>query len=174
MKLVVVSYSHTGNNNALAEKIADRLDARHVRITESKKRSIGRIALDMLFNRAPRTELSGELFTDVNEVPIFVAPVWMGKAASPLRRTFSQVRGKIGDYSFVSISGGADGPNTDLEADLVARLGKSPATVVDLHIANLLPPEPAPARKDTMHYRLSQTEIDELAERAVESLRPGT
>lgn len=171
MKLVVVSYSHTGNNNALAETVAARLDARHVRITESKKRSIGRIALDMLFNRAPRTQLSGELFTDGDEVPIFVAPVWMGKAASPLRRTFSQVRGKIGDYGFVSISGGADGPNADLEADLSSRLGKSPATVVDLHIADLLPTKPAPTRKDTMHYQLSRAEIDELAEQVTESLR---
>ncbi|MCK4731406.1 MAG: flavodoxin family protein, partial [Methanophagales archaeon] len=54
MKVTVISYSLTGNNEALAASIASEISAEHIRITESKPRTNVTIALDMLFNRTPK------------------------------------------------------------------------------------------------------------------------
>ncbi len=53
MQTIVISYSLTGNNDALATSIATELVAKHIKIIESKPRTNGTIALDMLFNRTP-------------------------------------------------------------------------------------------------------------------------
>jgi len=50
MKMVMVSYSMTGNNDALAANIAAELGIERVRITEPKVRTSARIALDMLLD----------------------------------------------------------------------------------------------------------------------------
>lgn len=36
MKTIVMSYSHTGNNEALAKRIAEELKVERIRITEPK------------------------------------------------------------------------------------------------------------------------------------------
>jgi flavodoxin len=55
-KITVISYSRTGNNSALADNIASKLSARHIKYTESKPKSDLNIALDRLFNRTPNIE----------------------------------------------------------------------------------------------------------------------
>jgi hypothetical protein len=43
--------------------------------------------------------------------------------------------------------------------------------LIDLHIADLLPSEPEITRKDTMAYRITEEEADDLAETAVAALQ---
>ncbi len=169
MKAIVISYSLTGNNQDLAASLAATLGTEHVRITEPKTRTMGKIVLDVMFNRTPKIVMPVET-TDAYDLVLFVGPVWMGQIASPFRACFKQLGHKIDKYAFISISGGADGPNPKLTDELKKRLGKEPARLIDLHIADLLPPEPKPIRDDTMGYRITEKDVKHLTDTVVATL----
>lgn len=164
MKTAVISYSLTGNNQDLARSLAERLEAEHISITEPTHRTMGTIAFDMMFNRTPKISMPVAKAEECDLV-IFVGPVWMGQVASPFRACFRQLAPKIGKYAFVSISGGADGPNPKLADELKKRLGKEPVLLTNLFIADLLPPEPKPTRKVTMAYRISEKDVKQLTDK---------
>lgn len=166
MKTTVISYSLTGNNEALAKMMASHLSADHISVAESGKRAMGKIVFDVLFNRVPATKVTLNGAED-SDLIIFTAPVWMGKAATPLRNLFSQLKETGPRYVYISVCGGADGPNPGLRDELTERMGTAPAAVIELHIADLLPSEPKPKRKDTMHYRLNEEEIASMVDKAM-------
>jgi multimeric flavodoxin WrbA len=170
MNTTVISYSLTGNNDALAASIASELSAQHIRVTESTPRKMGKIAFDMLLNRKPKVSPTSYSVGE-HDFVIFVGPVWMGQVASPLRACLKSLKPKLNHYAFVSISGGADGPNPKLTDELTKRVGKQPATVIDLHIANLLPPDPKPTRDDTSAYRVTGGDVKSLTTQAVNALQ---
>jgi hypothetical protein len=169
MKTLVISYSFTGNNDALANTVAKALDAEHIKVVELKPRTMFTIFMDMLFNRTPQIMPIITKPADYGLV-VLVAPVWMGKVATPLRACFKQLKDNPVKYAFVSISGGSAGPNTKLEADLVKRTGKLPAALIDLHIANLLPDNPKPTQKDTAAYRVTDSDVQKLADSVINQL----
>jgi len=170
MKMVVLSYSLTGNNEALAKRIAEELNAGHLRITEQKQRTNGTIAADIIFARTPRTK-PGPQVMPAYDLIIFVAPVWMGQPAFPVRSYLKQLKKHPQKYAYVSISGGAMNDNPGLPGVLKSRTGIEAAAVVDLHIADLLPPGPKPTAEVTGAYRLTAQDIENLTERAVATLR---
>ena len=127
---------------------------------------MGTIVADLLFKRTPSVSFSTDSVEQYDLV-LFIAPVWMGHVATPLRGCFKQLAPKIEKYAFASISGGADGPNPKLSEMLTKRMGKKPAAVIDLHIADLLPSEPKPERKDTSAYRIDENDKKKLADTIV-------
>jgi len=163
MKTLVISYSLTGNNSILAGKLAEKLGADHIEIEEYGKRTVLTTVFDVIFNRTPRIEFNATL-AKMQEHLVFVAPVWLGAVASPLRGAFSKMRDGMPGYTFVSFSAGADGPNPDLEKDLRKRTGKKPQSVINPLITDLLPAEPKPTRKELDAYRLKGEIVDEIAE----------
>lgn len=169
MKGIIISYSLTGNNRDLAQSLAAALGAEHVEIAEPKRRTMFTIVLDVMFNRTPRIVLPVENAAEYDWV-LFCGPVWMGQVASPFRACFKQLGPKIAQYAFVSICGGADGPNPGLAGELEQRLGQKPVCLVDLHLADLLPPEPKPTRKDTMAYRITDQDVQHLTDKIMETL----
>jgi hypothetical protein len=171
MKVIVISYSRTGNNQDLAASLAAALGAEHARITEPKPRAMSKIVLDVMLKRTPKIALPVENVEGYDWV-LFCGPVWMGQVASPFRACFKRLAPQIDHYAFVSICGGADGPNPKLAGELEERLGKAPACLLDLHIAELLPPEPKPTRDDTMAYRITEGDVKRLTDTAVAGLRP--
>lgn len=170
MKITVISYSLTGNNEALAASIASEISAEHIRIAESKSRTNVTIALDMLFNRTPKVNSIVNNVED-NDLVIFVGPVWMGHVASPLRAYFKHLKTNLNQYAFVSISGGADGENPKLAGELIKRVGKEPVALIDLHIADLLPSDPKPTREITSAYRLNDEDVRNLTNKIVKTLQ---
>ena len=170
MKVVVISYSLTGNNEALAGSIATELGAEHIRISENKRRKMLSIFLDILFDRTPRVQLQLDRVLH-SDLVVFVGPVWLGHVSTPFRVCFKRLRATKCQYAFVSISGGADGENVKLAGELNKRMGKEPAALIDLHIADLLPAIPKPTRKDTMVYRLTKSDIALLTVKAVKAIR---
>jgi hypothetical protein len=150
--------------------MASELGAEHIKVSESKPRTIGMIALDMTLNRTPKI-IPKMKDLDTDGLVIFMGPVWMGHVAAPLRACFKELKGHLNQYAYVSISGGADGPNLKLDKELNKRLGKAPVKVIDLHIADLLPSEPKPTRKDTMKYHLTEKDVGNLTTIAVKALR---
>lgn len=170
MHATVVSYSLTGNNEDLAASLAAILGADHLRITEPKRRKMGTIALDIMLRRTPKIVMPAEPI-DASDLVLFVGPVWMGHVATPFRACFRQLAHRIDKYAFISISGGAEGPNPRLAAELKARLGKDPVSLIDLHIADLLPSEPRPTRDDTMAYRITAEDVQYLTDTIVSTLQ---
>lgn len=170
MKVGIISYSLTGNNETLASGLASAFGAEHIRISETRARSMRTSILDMLFNRIPQINFH---FTEVSayELIVFVGPVWAGKVASPFRACFRQLQSRIGNYAFVSISGGAMGANPKLSSDLVKWLKKIPISVIDLHIADLLPKGKKPKATDTSAYRISKDDARKLTATVETELR---
>jgi len=169
MKTIVISYSLTGNNDDLAARVAAALEAEHIRITEPKTRTMGTIVLDTVFGRTPKIIMPVEDI-ETYDLVLFLGPVWMGQIATPFRACFRQLGPKIGKYAFISISGGAEGSNPKLADELRKRLGREPVCLIDLHIADLLPSEPEPTRKDTMGYRIDGKEVEHLTDTIMATL----
>jgi hypothetical protein len=168
MKTMVISYSLSGNNEELAKSLAAALGAEHVRVKETRRRTTGTTIADMLFNRRPRVTFpASPSSVERFDLVIFVGPVWMGHVATPFRSCFHEIGPKIGKYAYISICGGADGPNPELAEELAKRLAKRPLLVLDLHIADLLPQEPRPRRQDTSSYRLNEGDVVRLTASAM-------
>lgn len=170
MGITIVYYTLTGNNKALAEALAKELSADLVRVTEKKTRKTGKIILDMIFNRCPKAYPSPSELQGRGNL-LFIAPVWMGKVASPLRPYLKNLKKHPQPYAFACISGGALNPNPKLQEDLEKWAGAKPAAFADLHIADLLPQNPKPTMKDTSAYRLENAQAEKLAGIVAASVR---
>lgn len=169
MKVIIISYSFTGNNDALAIRVSAELKAKHIRIQEAKQRKMSTIFFDILFNRTPKIEVMVDKVEEFDLV-IFMGPIWLGRAATPLRGYFQQLKNRLGKYAFVSISGGAQGANPNLAFDLKKRIGKDPVVLIDLAIADLLPAVPKPTRQDTMAYHLSESDVNKMTDSIVKTI----
>jgi len=90
MNATIISYSHTGNNETLATRLAAALEAEHVRVAEERRRTMDTIVMDILFNRTPSVDFSAESIAQ-HDLMLFVGPVWMGHVATPLRACFKQL-----------------------------------------------------------------------------------
>jgi flavodoxin len=170
MKTLVLSYSRTGNNEILAESVSSELLADHVRISEPKERTFFLIGLDMLFNRTPKVNPISVEFEDYDKI-IFVGPVWMGHIATPFRAYLNKNGKSLKQYAYVSISGGADGPNTGLSGELSKRSGKEPFAVINLLISDILPGDPKPTREETESYRLNKEDARKLTLNFIDVLK---
>jgi hypothetical protein len=170
MKIIVISYSLTGNNEALAKSIAEEFSAEHIKISELKHRTMGSIILDLIFNKTPQVQPIPDRLENYDMI-LFVAPVWIGQVATPLRTYLKHLKTNPCRYAFISISGGADGANPKLAGELKKRVGKEPIALIDLHIADLLPSDPKPTRKDTSAYRLNKVDIKKLTDTIVKTVR---
>jgi len=91
--------------------------------------------------------------------------------ATPLRAYLKRLKTNQCRYAFISISGGADGENQKLAGELKKRVGKEPIALIDLHIADLLPSDPKPTRKDTSVYRINNEDIKKLTNTIIKTVR---
>ena len=85
MKLSVISYSLTGNNEALARSVAEKYGAEHLKITEKKPRTMSTIVFDLLLNRTPKVQPPPDVLDPFDAVLLF-GPIWMGSVATPPAR----------------------------------------------------------------------------------------
>jgi hypothetical protein len=161
MSTVIICYSHTGNNQALAASIAREMHADHVDVVEKRPRSMRTILLDMIFQRTPAVQPQPDVIDRYDRV-ILMGPVWMGVVATPLRVYMKYLKQHPCKYWFISISGGADGENPKIEGELVRRVGAKPEFIRDLHIADLLPANPKPERSVTSAYKLTENDVNKL------------
>ncbi|WNS45237.1 hypothetical protein [Paenibacillus sp. MMS20-IR301] len=170
MKIAIVSYSFTGNNDKFAASLASELPATHIRITTQKPFAMKSIVLDMIFSRTPKVHPHPDSLQQYDLI-LFVAPVWMGNVASPVRAYLHALQSKRQAYGLLSISGGADGENPKLMAELLKRTGASPAIVLDQHIKDYITLDSPPTRQDTSAYKISDTDAVRLSENAIKEIK---
>lgn len=167
MKTVIMSYSFTGNNEALAKRIAEELKVEHIRITEQKKRTNGTIAADLIFGRTPKTEPNPQVMSAYDRI-IFIAPIWMGQPAFPIRSYLKHLKEHPQKYAYVSISGDK---NPGLSNVLKSRAGAEATTIIELSITDLIQSEQKPTPQIVSEYRLTEQDIESLTKRAITILQ---
>ena len=170
MNIAVISYSFTGNNDALAGSVAKELSSEYFQISESKPRTLSTITMDMIFSRIPLVQPSPNVLVKY-DLLLFFGPIWMGQVATPLRPYLKHLKTNPNKYGFISISGGADGPNTKVPSELRKRTGDDPVVFIDLYIADLISTNPKPTRKATSAYKLDPADIKQLTTTIVKKLK---
>ncbi|WOO37050.1 hypothetical protein R2R35_00730 [Anaerocolumna sp. AGMB13020] len=170
MKTIIISYSYTGNNEALAEMVAKELSVKHYKITTSKPMTMVTILLDMMFSRVPRVDPLPAIVKDY-DIVLFFGPVWMGQTASPLRAYLNNLKRNSKPYGFISISGGADGGNPKLAQELLKRTGNPPVLLLDQHLSELLPVKSQVTRKETSSYKINEADLMQLTKHTLEAVK---
>lgn len=169
MKTLIISYSFSGNNALLAKNLAEKASADYTEIRELRKRNIFSIVLDTVLNRTPMIQPLQTSFENYDHI-IFVAPIWFGKIASPFRQVFRQCKDQLTRYSFISISGGANGTLPRVKKELKHLIGEAPFSLFHALISDLLPESQRGNQKVLNAYRLSLDEASYISELALQNI----
>ncbi|WP_147805203.1 flavodoxin family protein [Alkalicoccus halolimnae] len=159
MKLLILYYSHSGNNEKLAVELQERIGCDKYEVKEKKKRKDISIFFDFLLKRNSRL---APIEFDVSEYGpvILLAPIWAGKIAAPMR-TFIK-REKLTDYSFITLCSGADGQREKIASELATLTPEKPTAVAELWINNLLPEEQRNKIKYTSSFRVEKQHMQQF------------
>lgn len=158
MKAVIVYYSYSGNNVALAKELRLRFGCDIVKIEEKKKRTGFTIMLDLLFKREPKIHDTGILLKDYNPV-IFIAPIWDAKIATPLRSYLRKERRNINNYAFITVCGGRPRQKEKITNELYQLTGKMPIVVSELSVNDLLADDLKNQVKFISAYRVKDEDL---------------
>jgi len=161
MNTLIVYYSYTNNNEALANVIRQKLKCDILRIEEVKKRNGFTIVLDMLFNRTPWIKPCSSDIAIYDQY-IFIAPIWAGKIASPMRSFLIRERFNISNYSFITLCGGQPGQKEKLVTGLTRLLGHEPGIVQELHVNDLIPDDKRSTVKYTTGYHVQPSDMEKF------------
>ncbi len=159
MKLLVVYYSHSGNNENLALNLRERLRCDIYKICESKKRRTISILLDFLFKRNSNLSDSNIAIKEYDKV-ILVSPIWGGKIASPMRTFINQGRNSLKNYFYITFCNGEIGQKEKIISELYSIVEHKPCGVLELWINNLLPEDKKNKIKHTFNYRVNEQDIE--------------
>jgi len=138
MKTLIVYYSLTHTNELLAKEIFNRWagDCDLYRIAETKPRSTFTTFLDNVFKRTPKI-VTSDLPVGLFDNYVFIAPVWMGKVATPLKAFLLMNKKEIKQYSFITLCGGIDGQRDRLVGQLNQLIGHGAEVVTELRLDGL-------------------------------------
>lgn len=138
MKTQIVYTSFTGNNELLAKELQKRTGATLVPISEKRKRTGWTMFLDIAFNRTPEIKNYYDP-TPCFDHYIFVAPVWAGRIASPMKAFLAWEKKKIKSYSFITLCGGSTPEQKEkLTKELTALVGFAPSKVEELGVSDFI------------------------------------
>jgi len=158
MKHLIVYYSHSGNNEKLALELKDRIGCEIFKINEEKKRKTISILLDFIFSR--NSKLSN-YDIDINnyDIVIFVAPIWGGKIASPMRTFIEKEKNNIKNYFYITLCNGMIGQKNKIEAELSMIVQHDSIQVKELWINSLLPEDKQNKVSHTFNYKVSEDDL---------------
>ena len=155
MRTLIVYYSYTFNNEKLAKVLQQKVHGDILKIEELKKRTAFTFMLDLLFGRHPAIKTDACLLADYDHV-IFVAPIWAGQVASPLKTFLAGEKQKIKSWSFITACGGS-GQTTKIKNQLFKIVGSDPIAVAELPLSELL--AASNNRVNTTSYRLTDDDF---------------
>jgi flavodoxin len=147
MKTLIAYYSFTQNNEKLARHLQKQLNCDIVKIETTKNRTGFSILFDLIFKRNPELKPVPYYLQDYEHV-IFIAPIWAGKIAMPMKSFLINQKAKIKKYSFITLCGGSTGQRDKIHNELVGTLQKPPVKLLELWLNDLLPAQ----QKNTIKY----------------------
>ncbi|MFO7257419.1 MAG: hypothetical protein DIU61_006990 [Bacteroidota bacterium] len=137
MKPLIVYYSHGGNNELLAYRLQKEFNSDIFEVEPAGKRTGFSIFLDIVLGRTPRIKPC-PLTLSAYDMLVFVAPIWSGKIASPLRSFLTQYRDQITSYAFMSLCGGGMSAQVEkVRKELTTTVGRAPIAVRELWVLEL-------------------------------------
>lgn len=161
MKTLIAYYSFTQNNEKLAQHLQKQLNCDMARIETVRRRTSFSILLDLMFRRVPEIKPMPYYLNDYDQA-IFIAPIWAGKIAMPMRSFMAKEKSKIKHYSFVTLCGGSPGQKEKIKDELVTIVGKEPDKLVELWVNDLLPAEQKNTVKYTSGFRIGKNGFDKF------------
>jgi flavodoxin len=161
METLIVYYSFTQNNAALARIIQQRLDCEMLKVETLRRRSAFSIFLDAAFGRKPAI-LKHNLPMANYEHFVFVGPIWLGKIAGPLKTFLSEEKGNIKRYSFISVCGGLTGQKEKIEDELTSIVGSRPQSVCELWVSEIVSEKVTKNAKNVSAYRIRSAELEKF------------
>lgn len=159
MKSLIVYYSYTGNNEALAKEMKLRFGSDLYKIFEKKHRNAFTILLDVIFKRETEIE-KPDIFLIDYDVVIFMAPIWDSKIATPLKSFIKMECLSIRNYAFISICTGHEGQSQKINAELFELTNRKPIAVTELSVNDLLLPEQKDKIRYTTPYRVKEGDFN--------------
>jgi menaquinone-dependent protoporphyrinogen IX oxidase len=169
--ITVAYYSLTGNNEALANHLAEKLRCGLLRITETSPRTTLKTTFDLLFGRLPRIERT-DTSLDAYDHVVMVAPVWASKLASPLGSFIARERHQLPEYSFITLAGYERlGQAEKLMQELSRRVGRRPRAFCELIASELVAPESRQRIGVGTPYRVRPEELERYDEAIDDFLR---
>jgi flavodoxin len=138
MKTIIVYYSHSSNNEALAHELKHRLGCDLLKIEEEKQRTGFTILLDLLFRRDAKLKKTNVFLGDYKTV-VFISPIWDAQIATPLKTFIKAEREHIKNYAFITACGGREGQHEKITKQLTQLALKKPIIVTEIVISNLSP-----------------------------------
>jgi hypothetical protein len=140
-RLLILSWSRTGNNHLLAQVLAEKLGATHEVIRPSGWRTLVSMILDMARDRRPRLHPIRADVAAFDHV-LFIAPLWDMNIAHPMKTALAQFGPKLAAYSFITLCGyHRPGQHDHVVTELLQLTGRAPSHVLELQVADLFPPE---------------------------------
>ncbi len=164
----IISYSLSGNNEKLANKVAKKLNLEHLKIREAKKRKISTIMLDKIFNRTPKIDFNYSNIKEGEHYIIF-CPIWMFNIATPLKSIAKKIKKTNCTYSFVTLSGGAMNDNPKFFEKLCKNFGKKPVKFIQKLIVNLIDKEKV-SPEDTSNFKLNEELSENISNEIIKEL----
>jgi len=161
MKAIIVYYSHSANNEALALDLKARLGCDLLKIEEQKERTGFTILLDLIFKRDAKIKKHKVLLSDYNTV-VFIAPIWDAQIATPLKTFIKMEREHIKNYAFITVCSGREGQHKKITRQLTALTLKKPIIVTELVVNDLLPFDKKNKIKYTTPYRVKEEDFQVL------------
>ena len=159
MKNLIVHYSFTRNNEKVAEYLRNQLSCDIARIETVKKRNGLSILLDLIFKRTPSIKSISHYLWNYEHI-IFLAPIWAGKIATPLKSFLVREKENIKSYSFVTLCGGGNpSQKQNIESELLAIVGKKPVSLIELWVNMLLSTEKKDTIKNTTGFRIKDADL---------------
>lgn len=157
MKTLIAYFSFSGNNEMLAKELQNMVRGDLYQIRERRKRSGISIFLDVLFKRVPKIEKPDIAINQYDHV-IIVGPVWAGRIANPVKSFLKLEKDNLRDYSFISLCG--NGGNKHLRQELTSLSGKTPVSIMELPVNDLLPVMKKDKVKFTSGYRINRQDLN--------------
>lgn len=160
MKPLIVYFSHGGNNELLAYRLQKEFECDILEIEPSGKRTVFSIFLDIVLARTPRIKPCA-VSLDQYDLLIFVAPIWAGKIAGPLKSFLVRERSHIQDYAYISLCGGGNGEQaTKVRSELSSIVGRDPLTVKELWVIDLPPTDVEEHARNISGYKVTPENIN--------------
>ncbi|MCF7927461.1 MAG: hypothetical protein K9L68_00080 [Spirochaetales bacterium] len=138
MKIHIVYYSHSGNNEALAAELQRRLGCEVTQIMDAKRRTGFSLFLDSFFDRKLPFQIRGP-HPDFTGLVIFVGPVWNYRIGAPLKNYIRSISGELGKFAFLTICTGRKRQHQKLNRQLLELTGREPRAIAELCVNDLLP-----------------------------------